>query len=365
MSIPRQIVASVARADLSPAQVGREMRRLIDDGVAVRCVGSARRDPIQLFQRGYTPRHKVELFDTRFYFTNALQNPELLFVVVYVVQAGRSGGRPAIYPRIFYKDLSLVWRTASHYSNSDGLWVGKGDVEIRADGDYEIEESMEQTTDLPLEMQGALESVLAFSRRPRRNETVLPLVLRRSSPQRIRPYDDFSQPRRRAAADPRNRINRGRKVARFGRSGDPSSLRFAPGFEPDLESGVVEKSRFKSRLYHGQVRRFRVLSRNHEIQYGFLAGPRQVWIVPPQATTTELSSYGVRTVDVAADDDLFIPGYEYHYQEEINGTPQLYSQIPDGFAGGPCEHDDAKADASPWLDQIPIIQTFRRKVLRR
>ncbi|MCP5044078.1 MAG: hypothetical protein GY944_23865, partial [bacterium] len=257
------------------------------------------------------------------------------------------------------------WRTASHYSNSDGLWVGKGDVEIRADGHYEIEDSMEQTTDLPLEMQSALESVLAFPRRFGRNETVLPLVLRRSSPGRIRPYDDFSQPRQRAAADPRNRINRGRKVARFARSGDPGSLCFAPGFEPDLESGVVEESCFKSRLYHGQVRRFRVLSQNHEIQYGFLAGPRHVWVVPPQATTTELSSYGVRTVDVAADDDLFIPGYEYHYEEEIDGTPQLYSQIPAGFAGGACEHDDAKADASPWLDQIPIIQAFRHKVLRR
>ena len=66
-----------------------------------------------------------------------------------------------------------------------------------------------------------------------------------------------------------------------------------------------------------------------------------------------------------ADDDLFIPGYEYHYIEENGGEPELYSQIPPGFAGAACAHDDAKADASPWLDQIPVIRRFRRQVLRR
>jgi len=87
-------------------------------------------------------------------------------------------------------------------------------------------------------------------------------------------------------------------------------------------------------------------------------------IIPPQATTTELSSYGVRTIDVVADDDLFIPGYEYHHYEENEfGEQELFSQIPPGFAGEVCELDDAKADASPWLDKIPIIQKFRRDVL--
>ena len=34
------------------------------------------------------------------------------------------------------------------------------------------------------------------------------------------------------------------------------------------------------------------------------------------------------------------------------------------FAGDICEHDDQKADASRWLEQIPVIQQFRRQVLK-
>ncbi|RMH51122.1 MAG: hypothetical protein D6685_17550, partial [Bacteroidetes bacterium] len=89
------------------------------------------------------------------------------------------------------------------------------------------------------------------------------------------------------------------------------------------------------------------------------------WIVPPQATTTELSSYGVRTVDVHADDDLFIPGYEYHYLDDAQEPPTLFTQIPEGYAGAPCEHDEMKADASPWLDALPVIREFRRAVIGR
>jgi len=139
------------------------------------------------------------------------------------------------------------------------------------------------------------------------------------------------------------------------------------GFEPNFKSGVLERSRSKSRLYGGILRRFRILSTNRKIQYFFLAGPNHVWIIPPQATTTQLSSYGVRTIDVRADDDLFIPGFEYHYMEEDplddGSPPELYSQIPKGFAGAISLHDDAKADASPWLDKIPVIRKFRREVL--
>ena len=85
--------------------------------------------------------------------------------------------------------------------------------------------------------------------------------------------------------------------------------------------------------------------------------PRQVWIIPAQALTTELSSYGVRTIDVVADEDLFVPGYEYHYRE----GGELYSQIPPGFAGPASEVDPTRADASPWLERLPVIQAFRRR----
>jgi hypothetical protein len=110
------------------------------------------------------------------------------------------------------------------------------------------------------------------------------------------------------------------------------------------------------------MRKFRILSTNRKIQYQFVAGPRHVWIVPPQALTTELTSYGVRTIDVNVDDDLSVPGYEYHYLDESEDPPRLYSQIPEGFAGEISEVDPARADASPWLEQMPVIQQFRKAI---
>ncbi len=68
-------------------------------------------------------------------------------------------------------------------------------------------------------------------------------------------------------------------------------------------------------------------------------------------------------MDVRADDDLFVPGYEYHFVDDDQDPPVLYSQIPAGWAGPASELDDARADASPWLDRIPIIEEFRKKVL--
>ena len=65
-----------------------------------------------------------------------------------------------------------------------------------------------------------------------------------------------------------------------------------------------------------------------------------------------------------ADDDLFVPGYEYHFVDPNQDPPALYSQIPEGWAGPASELDDARADASPWLDRIPIVEAFRKKVLR-
>jgi hypothetical protein len=346
----------------------REFRDLINAGAKFRIAGRAKHNPDQLLSLGYTPKHKIELFDTRFYLTNVRQNPELRFLVSYVVQQNRSTGRTEIFPRIFYKDLSLVWRSASHFCEIDGLWVGKGATYATIEDGYEIETSQESTTDMPIEMQTALENLLAWTRRPARDGRILGMVLREAPPGRVQPYADFTEPRHAAAATPGNLINGGRSIARFTRRNDPTSLRFVSGYEPDFDQGLIEKSQSKSRLYHGKLKRYRILSKNRKIQYGFIAGPKHVWIIPPQTTTTELSSYGVRTIDVIADDDLFIPGYEYHYMDDSDDQqdePSLYSQIPAGFAGRRCEHDESKADAAPWLDQIPVIQEFRRKVLKR
>ena len=111
-------------------------------------------------------------------------------------------------------------------------------------------------------------------------------------------------------------------------------------------------------MYGGQIRKLRILSKNRKIQYQFVAGPHHVWIIPAQTLGTELSSYGVRTVDVIADEDVFVPGYEYHYLD--HGA--LYSQIPKGYAGPASEVDPTRADASPWLERLPVIREFRRRI---
>ncbi|NNL66061.1 MAG: hypothetical protein HKP30_07465, partial [Myxococcales bacterium] len=160
----------------------------------------------------------------------------------------------------------------------------------------------------------------------------------------------------------RNRVHGGRPIARFTRAGDPASLRFVSGYQPDFRArGILEKASARSRLYGGTLRRFRILSRNRRIQYLFMSGPRHTWIIPPQATTTELSSYGLRTIDVAVDEDLCVPGFEYHFVED----GELHSQIPEGFAGDPSEEDPNRADASAWLERLPVIREFHRKVLGR
>jgi hypothetical protein len=45
--------------------------------------------------------------------------------------------------------------------------------------------------------------------------------------------------------------------------------------------------------------------------------------------------------------------------------PVLVSQIPEGFAGAANEFDPARADASRWIDRLPVIQEFRRELLKK
>ncbi len=362
--ISRRIVSSARPAELPHRRVQREFRRLLETGAELEPAGEAKEDPLCLLSIGYTPRYRVELFDTTFYLTNVRQNADIRFFVAYVVQTGDGHGARKIFPRIFYKDISLVWRSASHFARSHHEnWIGKGEVKTVVDEGRKLELSDEATTDLPLEIQSALETLSRRLRRIRHDEAAIGLVLRRAPDDRIEPYRDFTGPRRRARAERRNLVNRGQSVARFTRKNDPTSLRFARGFEPAFEEGVLEISRSTSRIYGGALKRFRILSRNRKIQYLFVAGRWQVWIAACQATTTELSSFGVRTIDVVVDDDLLMPGYEYHFVDDLGPRPVLVSQIPEGFAGRPSEIDDSRADASPWLDRLPVIREFRRRLL--
>ncbi|MFW2388769.1 MAG: hypothetical protein ACN4G0_10555 [Polyangiales bacterium] len=362
--IPTRIVPSVAPSSETPRQVSQSFRKLLDSGARLLPAGEAKSDPTSLLSLGYRPKFAFSLFDTRFFLTNVRQNPALRFFVAYVVQRNARTGREEVFPRIFYKDLSLVWRSASHMISNDGdFWIGKGDVKVLSRGGYEITECVESTTDLPFEIQTALETLNRSGSKAINDEEALYLVLRNAPSSRTAPYDDFAGPRRRAAADRGNLINGGRSIARFTRKNDPTSLKIVSGFEPDFNKGIVEVSEMRSAMYGGKLNRFRILSRNRKVQYLFMAGLKHAWIIPPQATTTELSSFGVRTLDVVADEDLFVPGFEYHYFDESADESEHFSQIPEGFAGELCEHDTDRADASAWLDPIPVIREFRRKVL--
>ncbi len=364
MSLLRtSIVPSIGPANLSPADVRRELRTLIHQGAPVLPVGTARDEPLRLVAR-FPPSWKLELWSTRFYVTTVRQNPHLRFCIAYVVQAHYRSGRTQIHPRIFYKDGSLVWRCASHIAVDDsGIWAGKGDTATSIiDGD-EVLHSMESTTDLPFEMQTAIEELSRSVAKVPRDRVALLQVLRQAPAGRIEPYRDFTDPRRRAAKDRRNLIHGGKQVAYFRRANDPTSLRFVKGYQPDFSRGVIEHSNSKSVMYGGIVERFRVLSVNKRIQYFFMAGPDNAWITPPQTMTTELSTFGVRTVDVAIDENLCVPGYEYHFLDETVDPPEPYSQIPVGFVGRANPHDPDRSDASPWLEQLPVIREFRRKLL--
>jgi hypothetical protein len=369
-------VPSVAPSPLGPKEVRAEFMKLLEAGARIRPAGLAKDNPMQLVRGRYAPTSIIELFDTRFFLSDYFQTPQLRYFIAYVAQPDASGRIRAIYPRIIYKDGSLIWRAASHMvSSDDDFWIGKGDIRTEVVGDEEHYESVESTTDLPFEMQTALEIVARRTIRIRKEALALDLVLRNAPASRVRAYSDFTALRDSAAKNPRNLINGGRPVASFRRlrtrgapkacgPKDPSTLRFVKGYEPDFRSGILETAESTSVLYGGKLTRYRILSVNKRVQYLFFSGPLQVWIIPPQATTTELSSFGVRTVDVVVDDDLCCPGYEYHFLDDTVDPPVFYSQIPEGYAGEVGPNDDSRADASPWLNELRVIQDFRRHVLK-
>ncbi len=362
--VVHEVVPSVAPSEQSPASVRREFEKRLADGARILCPGSAKTRPRTLLAKGYGPKHKIELFDCTFYLSDPRQNDYIRFYVAYVIKDEGGASARRIHTRLFYKDNSLTWRSASHFIVTDGdYWIGKGDLRwVEVDGE-KLPFSNEATTDLPLEMQTALETIC---RRPNKipfDEKAIALVLRRAPQHRTEPYRDFTEPRDRAFENPKNRIHGDREVARFTRKHDPTSLRFAKGYEPDFRRGIVERSVTTSKLYGGRLQRFRVVSSNRKIQYLFIAGPRQVWIASCQATTTDLSTYGVRTIDVQVDDDLMVPAYEYHWLDEEVDPPEFFSQIPPGYAGAEAPGDPSRADASPWLEKLPVIRQFRRAVL--
>jgi hypothetical protein len=358
--------ASVEPASQSPADVRREFLELTDDGTRIHCVGSARRNPRRLLTLGYAPRYRIDCFNVTFYLCDVRKNEDVRFAVAYLALHEHARRRPTVYARLLYKDGSLLWRCASHFAKSrHENWIGKGDLKLVRENGSDFYYSAEHTTDLPLEMQAAVESVTQRATRVPVDRRALALVVRRSGHTRLIAYQDFVEPRRAAAAKARSLVNGGKPIARFTRANDPASLVFTRGFEPDFSRAArIDVTASYSRLYEGEIRRYRLFSRNRRVQYVFFAAPRLAWLGYPQAVTTALSRYGVRMIDVNVPDELVVPGMEYHYLE-THDPPVWMSQIPPGFAGPVSPVDPWRADAFAWLEQLPVIAEFRRKVLAR
>jgi len=361
--IPTETISNVTAEDKTPHQVGEQFRRLLTSGYQLKADGQAKLNPAKLLRTGYTPKYEIELFGTRYFLCNQRDAVGLKAVPAYVLQAPQwQRGKPTIYARVFYKDSSLVWRSVSHYINTpDEQWIGKGTVRFQQKRGRSEWASAEETTDLPFEMQAAMDDVSQRGKLKRNDTRILTQVARNAPSDRIRPYQDFEGPRMRAMKFKANRINNNRSIAWFTDDDMPETLQIEPGFEPDFKA-VIDVSRSRSSMYGGKIQKYRIASTNRRIQYMFVAGPNHVWLVNPQALTVELSSYGLRTVDVIADEEMCIPGYEFF---DFSGAGEIDDQIPPGFAGPMCPFDPDRADASPWNDRLPVIKAFRRQVLKQ
>jgi hypothetical protein len=348
-------IASIVPSRLQPKAVATELNERLKHGAELILPNG--HQPAAVL-RQYSPRYQLRLFDTTIYLSRVVQNESIRFFVAYVTQDNALG---KIFARLFYKDISLIWRCASHYAQFDnGVWIGKGAVTTVVERGMEYLESLEATTDLPLEIQTALEE---FSHRLKvipYDDVAIPIALRHAPRQRIQPYRDFLAPRAKAAKNRAQLPNRGRSVARFRRAADPTSLYFVAGFEPDLLTGVLERASLASSLYGGAVTRYRILSVNRQIQYSLVASRKHFFIASVQSISAKLSSFAVRVIDAVVDETVLLPGYDYHFLDEEADPPELHSQIPKGFAGSQSRTDPSRADTSRWLNQVPMLRAFAR-----
>ncbi len=355
------VLQSIEPDPRSPRAISSELRARIAAGATLRPAGEAAADPEALLRAPYGVRARLELFGAEIYLSSYRFDDHLNFFVAFVgLRGARGRAAKAFYPRIFYKDSSLIWRVATHFvreGNED--WIGKGDVRwVPIDGE-EYLCSAEETANLPYEMQNALDQISRTGPKAKRDDDAVPLVLRRGRGNRIRPFADFAGPRARAAE--KFAIHGHRPIGRFKRKNDPTSLVFARGFEPDFDGGPIDVVRSRSRLYGGDVAKHRFLSNNGQVQFQFIAAHTYAWMNPPQALTTELSTFGVRTLDANLPEEAFVPGIEYHYLDTTEDPPQLHTQIPQGFAGPNIELDPLRADASGWTHLLPAVAEFRRR----
>lgn len=360
MSQPAVIAGDAELDERSRRQVARDFKARLASSYQLKIAGSAKKRSAGFLPKRYPAQLHLTAFGVHYWLSPIRRDNGFRFFVAYVLLPGSGKAGRTIYPRIFYKDSSLIWRSATHYIRSEHEhWVGKGDLKPVIENGREVWYTAEETTDLPFEIQGALETASRRFDHVPEDTKALGLVLRNAPDDRVYPYQDFSGPRERARRDPKLLINKGKAIAWFDDDSNPASLKFEAGFQPDFENGTVSAAYSRSRLFGGAIVKYRILSVNRRIQYLFIVAPSHVWIVPPQALSSDIMSYGVRTTDVEFDEKLCIPGFEYHYLDESVNPPQMHSQIPPGFAGSPNPIDPGRADASPWNEKMPIIQEFR------
>ncbi len=353
--------ANAVPSSLSADDINTEFRQLLRDGFRLIISGKAKAKASSYLPRTRPPQHKIELFGVTFYLSELRFDKDgFKFFVAYLLLPQRlRSHRRRIYARIIYKDSSLIWRSPSHLIlTPEEKWIGKGATKPSQENGQTLWYSAEETTNLPLEIDAALDAASRSGELPQDNEAMA-LILRNAPSHRIEPYADFSRPRQRAMADRRRRIYNNRDVGWFADE-TPESLQFAAGFEPDFRRGLIDSSQSRSRMFGGDIVKYRFVSSNRKVQYMMVHGPDQVWMIPPQAQDDELFSYGLRAIDAGIDDRACIPGYEFHYLEFEGDPDSLYSQIPPGFAGAASELDPDRADASPWNERLPVIQLFRR-----
>ena len=360
------IIKNVAPKNWSTKQVGLEFKRLLANGYRLETKGQAKNRAPDYLSRTRPPKHSVDLFGIRYFLSDIRREAGFRFFIAYLVMPQVGIHRKRIYPRIFYKDSSLIWRSASHLIKTNNEhWVGKGDLKpVVEDGNINYY-SAEETTNLPYEIDAALDIISRSSPEVIVDKIAQEMVLRNAPEDRVEPYSDFTLPRTKAMKNPDYSINDSHKIAWFAKPSDPGSLSFAPGFKPDFKHGLIDTSESRSKMYGGLITKYRIASKNRQVQYLFITGKTQAWIIHPQPLDNLLISYGVRAVDANIDDDLGIPGFEFHYLEHENEPDSLYSQIPKGFVGPASEADPDRASASPWIEKLSVMKDFRKHLKQK
>ena len=201
----------------------------------------------------------------------------------------RLGAGRDLFPRLFYKDSSLVWRCATHFISAPGVhWIGKGDLKRIDEEDGQTEYSAEETTNLPYEMQGALDELRRRTKEVPWDARALRRILRGAGG-RFEAYADFIGPSRRAAAKPATASTRAPGGGFESRKTGLPAHR-AGASRPT--SDAWERCRSASRSMAASREAAHPLA-EREIQYQFVAGPAR--LDHPASAHHRLSSYGVRS----------------------------------------------------------------------